>query len=111
MPSHKEPPPPYFQYSPAQVFAAASIALFSKGFEGSPGTGWKRQSSVPLLTSRAARYPRNGTNSAPATPMKILPLATRGAIVIEYGESTPSLRSGVTQTDQRSFPVVGSSAW
>ena len=35
---HTVPPPPCFQRSPNHVFAAISIALFSKPFAGSPGT-------------------------------------------------------------------------
>src|SRR5688572_23379590 len=84
MPSQTEPPPPIFHHSPVQVLAAASRALFSNGFEGSPGTVQNRQSSLPVLTSKAAMYPRNGGNSAPAFPMNTFPSATRGAIVIEY---------------------------
>ena len=32
MPSHIDPPPPIFHHSPAHVFAAASMALFSNRF-------------------------------------------------------------------------------
>jgi hypothetical protein len=38
MASHTTPPPPSFHQSPLQVLAAIAIALFSNGFDGSPGT-------------------------------------------------------------------------
>src|ERR1700739_4386190 len=43
-------PPPIFQEpSPCQVFAAISSSFVSKGFEGSPGTVQKRQTSPAAL--------------------------------------------------------------
>ena len=42
------PPPPSFHHSPFQVLAAISMALFSKGSEGSPGTVWNRHSILPV---------------------------------------------------------------
>ena len=39
--------------------------------------------------------------------MKILPRATRGAMVIEYDTES----AGTAMTDQSSFPVAASSAW
>src|SRR5688572_7914840 len=110
MPSHIDPPPPIFHHSPVQVLAAASMALLSNPFEGSPGTVQNFQSSLPVLTSNAATYPRNGGYSAPALPMKTLPFATRGAIVIEYGVHSPSFGSGIAHDDQSSLPVAASSA-
>ncbi len=42
--------------------------------------------------------------------MNTLPLATRGAIVIEYEESSPSFGSGMAHVDHSSLPVAASSA-
>src|SRR5262245_55890647 len=106
MPSQIDPPPPSFHHSPVQVLAARFSASLSNGFDGSPGVTKKRQSSRPLSTSKAERYPRYGGNSPPALPMKILPRATRGAIVIEYETES----AGTVMTDQSSFPVAASSA-
>src|SRR3954462_581038 len=111
MPSHMDPPPPCFHQSPAHVFAAASSALFSKGFDGSPGVTKNFHISLPVFTSNAEMYPRNGGNSPPALPMKTLPLATRGAMVMEYEETTsPGLGSGIAHEDQSIFPVAASRA-
>src|SRR6185437_12094181 len=81
--SHTVPPPPeVFHHSPLQVFAARSSALLSKPLAGLPGTVQKRQTSLPVPASKAAIQPRT-PNSPPEAPMNTLPLATRGAMVIE----------------------------
>src|SRR5688572_1090944 len=110
MPSHMDPPPPCSHHLPAQVFAAASMALFSNPFEGSPGVTQNFHSSLPVFTSNAETYPRNGGNSAPALPMNTLPFATRGAIVSEYEEISPCFGSGIAHEDQMSLPVAASTA-
>src|SRR3954467_9699637 len=111
MPSHMDPPPPCFHQSPAHVFAAASRALFSNGFDGSPGVTKNFHTSLPVFTSNAEMYPRNGGNSPPALPMKTLPLATRGAMVMEYEETTsPGWGLGIAQLSQSCLPVAASRA-
>src|SRR6267142_4491644 len=104
MVSHGVPPPPATHHSPCHVFAALSKALDSNPREGSPGTVYVRQTSLPVCASYAEIYPRT-PNSAPAFPMRTIPLAMRGAPVIAQGLDWSTVR-----TSQMGVPDLASRA-